>query len=408
MQQADVVVIGSGPAGLHAAIELAKLGVSAIVLEREPEAGGVPLWCRHHTYPCRVKKRIFTGPDYARAWVKEAVALRVPIRTSTTVVSLDQENAGLTYTSPEGPGHLQARAILLATGARESHRHQRLAAGDRADGIYTTASVFQSAYSSRGLRQRNFVVYGAEDVSYSCVHVLRTHGARVLAALEPTPFARSWRAAQFYFERVCRIPHFFRVHDTTIHGNASVNAITFTSEHEVRRIECDAVVFTGGFTPNSELIRPLSVDFNVASRGPSVNQHFETSVPWLFAAGNCLRGVVSGDEAALEGRRSAASIADFLRSGIRSHKARPIRLEGALAYCCPNRLSPACASVDSVSIWPAEHIRRGELVVSAQGRVIWRKPVAAAQPGRRLFVPIAQLLTHDADAYTICLRPDSN
>ncbi|MCE7918840.1 MAG: FAD-dependent oxidoreductase [Chloroflexi bacterium CFX1] len=45
----DVLIVGAGPAGLSAAIELKKQGINNIlVVDREPEAGGMPRFC-HHT-----------------------------------------------------------------------------------------------------------------------------------------------------------------------------------------------------------------------------------------------------------------------------------------------------------------------------------------------------------------------
>ena len=44
MNRTDVLIIGAGPAGIAAALELKKLGVKDVVIaEREPEAGGIPL-----------------------------------------------------------------------------------------------------------------------------------------------------------------------------------------------------------------------------------------------------------------------------------------------------------------------------------------------------------------------------
>ena len=46
--QAEAAIIGSGPAGLAAAIELRRQGIGpVIVIERESEAGGIPRHCAH-------------------------------------------------------------------------------------------------------------------------------------------------------------------------------------------------------------------------------------------------------------------------------------------------------------------------------------------------------------------------
>ena len=48
MEQKDVVIIGGGPAGLAAAVELHKQGIrNMIILEREAMLGGILRQCIH-------------------------------------------------------------------------------------------------------------------------------------------------------------------------------------------------------------------------------------------------------------------------------------------------------------------------------------------------------------------------
>ncbi|MTB15870.1 MAG: FAD-dependent oxidoreductase, partial [Actinobacteria bacterium] len=50
----DVLIIGGGPAGLAAAIELKKLGIKDVrIIEREAQAGGVPRHSNHPGYGLR-------------------------------------------------------------------------------------------------------------------------------------------------------------------------------------------------------------------------------------------------------------------------------------------------------------------------------------------------------------------
>ncbi|MFZ1431180.1 MAG: FAD-dependent oxidoreductase, partial [Geminicoccaceae bacterium] len=58
---ADVAIIGSGPAGLAAAIALRRRGIErVVVLEREAEAGGVPRHCGHPPFGMREFGRVLT------------------------------------------------------------------------------------------------------------------------------------------------------------------------------------------------------------------------------------------------------------------------------------------------------------------------------------------------------------
>ena len=71
--QVDVLIIGAGPAGLAAAIELKKCGIKEVrVVEREKNAGGVPRHSYHPGYGLRDLKRFLSGPAYAKYYVSQA------------------------------------------------------------------------------------------------------------------------------------------------------------------------------------------------------------------------------------------------------------------------------------------------------------------------------------------------
>mgnify|MGYP000553048680 CR=1 FL=1 len=100
--QVDVLVIGGGPAGLAAAIELKKSGVNSVrVLERERVAGGVPRHSFHPGYGLRDFKQFLSGPKYAQKYVDAAQAAGVVISTLSTATQLGDKNS-VQVTSPAG------------------------------------------------------------------------------------------------------------------------------------------------------------------------------------------------------------------------------------------------------------------------------------------------------------------
>ena len=147
-----------------------------------------------------------------RCGLTKPVPRPVPILTETTVLRLDAQKPAVQTTSPTGLEEYGARAVLLATGAREAHRHARLVAGDRARGVYTTASLFQSLYGNGHLPERRFVVFGSEDVSYSCVNAIRSQRRTVVAVVETAPATRSFGWLRWFVEtcKVSRISFPFR------------------------------------------------------------------------------------------------------------------------------------------------------------------------------------------------------
>src|SRR5579859_1658872 len=142
-ERAQVLIVGGGPAGLAAAIELKRLGVREVVVaEREGQAGGVPRLCHHTGFGLRDLRRLLSGPSYAERYRGAAQAAGVDVRTHTTItgwlpltsqpaVSGQRGEMTLTYTSPRGLGQIEAEAVLLATGCRERPRSARLVPGSR-------------------------------------------------------------------------------------------------------------------------------------------------------------------------------------------------------------------------------------------------------------------------------------
>ena len=171
VETAEVVVVGAGPAGLAAARELARAGVGrVVVLEREQEPGGIPRHSDHPGFGLRDLRRSLRGPEYARRLLDAAMTAGAEIRTSAMATGWAGSHT-LDVTSPLGRVHLQSRAVVLATGARE---RPALGAADRrrppARGPHHRAAAAArpppraAAAGARGHRRRRArVVVGGAD-----------------------------------------------------------------------------------------------------------------------------------------------------------------------------------------------------------------------------------------------------
>lgn len=173
MSAVDVAIVGAGPASLAAPPCPDDLNV--VVLERESEAGGTPRHCDHPGYGIRDFRTFISGPAYARRLTADAVAAGVDIRTDTMVTGWAGDTT-LEVTSPQGRERLEARAVILATGARERPRSARLIPGDRGEGVYTTGHLQNIVHLKGGKVGTRAVVIGAELVSYSAVLTLKKAG----------------------------------------------------------------------------------------------------------------------------------------------------------------------------------------------------------------------------------------
>jgi thioredoxin reductase len=377
----DVLVVGAGPAGLSAAVELRRMGAGTVlVADREAAAGGVPRHSWHTGYGLRDLRRIMTGPAYARALVDAAVSAGASLRLGTTVSCL-RGGPSAVLTSSLGIETVQARAVLLATGCRERPRAARLVPGDRPAGVMTTGELQQRVYLEGQRLTGRAVVVGAEHVSFSAAVTLAHAGARVAALV--TEFGRQQSYAAFRVGAAVRwrVPVWTGCAVSRIVGHGELAGVEVTSAGVVRFVPCSTVVFTGDWIPDHELARVAGLEMDAGTRGPVVDTALETSAARVFAAGNLVHAAETADVAALSGRHAARHIAAALGAadGTGTPAARvPVLAAAPLLWISPNAIGLATAPpLGRFVLRSGEFRRLARLEVRQDGRLL-----AVSRPGR--------------------------
>ncbi|MBK8824024.1 MAG: FAD-dependent oxidoreductase [Anaerolineales bacterium] len=260
LHSVDALIVGAGPAGLSAAIELKKQGVKNIlVVDRKPEAGGMPRMCHHTGFGREDLWRMYSGPRYARYYRELAEKYDVEVRTSTTITGwgdadsysdskLQKSFLGsdggsdlrktsevvseVLFTSPNGLGKIEAQAVLLATGVRERPRAARMIPGTRPLGVFTTGSLQRYVYQEHLPVGKRAVIVGAELVSLSALMTLQHANVKcVMMTTEESkhqiefPYiAMKWAVADI----LTRTPIMTNVRVTNIFGKKRVEGIELT------------------------------------------------------------------------------------------------------------------------------------------------------------------------------------
>ncbi len=384
---ADVIVIGGGPAGVAAAVEIRRRGAaSVILLDREPHLGGATRHCSHSPFGMREFGRVYFGAAYGRRLEQEAAKAGVDVRTGHSVVRLGADGS-VDVTSHRGVERLSARRILLGTGAREMPRSARLISGERPIGVVTTGAL-QAYIAFHGLMPfRRPVVVGSELVSLSAVLTCLSHGARPAAVLEPGPQPLA-RPPLTLFPKLMGIPFHCGAEIVDIRGRGRVESVAVRRNGQLETLDCDGVLLTGRFTPEAALFLQSPFGVDAGSAGPAVDQQGRSADPLCFAGGNVLRAVETGGWAFREGRAIGAVISEDLRRDPAGGESVPVGFDDPVKLAVPSLLRRADGRV-AFREFQLRFLRRarGQLSLELDGREVWRKR-GEWLPERRILVPL--------------------
>ena len=388
MADGPVAIVGGGPAGLAAAIELRARGVGeVVVIEREAEVGGIPRHARHQGFGVRDLRRPLSGPAYARRYAGLARAAGVDVLTET--MATGWADGALELTSPRGRSTLSPSAIVLATGCRERPRSARLVPGSRPGGVMTTGMLQQLVYLQRRPAGQRALIVGAEHVSFSAITTLAHGGARALALTTELAHHQSLAAFRLGARVRYGVPVWTRTRVSEIRGRERVEEVELTDleSGERREVACDTLVFSADWVPDHELAVLGGVELDALTRGPAVDPGLHSSRAGVFAAGNLLHGAEQADVAALSGRHVAASVSRYLATGEWPAQRVPVHCQPPLGWIAPNALSrgggPAAAPARGhFALRARDYLRAPRVEVVQDGRELWSGRLARLMPGR--------------------------
>ena len=388
--EVEVAIVGGGPAGLAAATRLRERGVTSLaLLDREPEAGGIPRHCGHYPFGLREFHRLLRGPDYARRLVARAEQAGVEIHPQTSVTGI-APGPQLTLSTPAGSKELSAKTVLLATGVRETSRAARFIGGQRPRGVVSTGALQSMVYLAGKRPFTRPVILGSELVSFSALLTCRHAGIHPVAMIEAGArvTARSYAEA---LPRLLGVPLHLNTQLVAIHGGAEVEGVTLRDgRDQERHLDCDGVIVTGGFTPEATLCRLGHLELDAGSGGPVIDQFGRCSDPAFFAAGNLLRPVETAGWSWREGVAAGDVLADSLAGRLPTAERHLTVLaeHPAIKLALPQRLALPLGEAGMTRLQlRLNRAVQGVLEVRDGEEVLWTQALAGL-PERRILVPL--------------------
>ena len=272
MTRYDMVVVGAGPAGMAAAVEARRAGLSVLVLDEQGAPGGQIY--RAVEAADEARHRIL-GPDY-RKGADLAAAFRASgavYRPGSTVWNISADRV-VDFTSAGRSARAEAGALVLATGAIE--RPTPLP-GWLTPGV-VSAGAMQILLKANGIAAGETVFVGAGPLLWLVASQMVAAGVPPRAVVETIPRHRYLRAAaalpgafaargtlakglaMMRRVRGAGVPVVWGAREVAIEGETHVEAVSFAAGRRRRRIETGRGALHHGVVPNPQATRLLGCD----------------------------------------------------------------------------------------------------------------------------------------------------
>lgn len=332
MKDADLAIVGAGPAGMAAAAEAASLGLGVTVIDDNARAGGQ--YFRQPPAGFRHTGAMFLDKDRARGSVL-AAALRHPaVAHWQDAVVWDMPEPGvLAVAAGEGSGRVRAKAILVATGAQD---RPVPFPGWTLPGVVSAGGLQNLLKGQRVVPGRRAVVVGNGPLLLLIGANLVRAGVDVAAVVEAAPI---WNRILPALPLLARAPDMLALAiryravlaragvpvlaGWTVTGAKGDEAVTGCRVAPIdtqgrldrareRSFDCDLLVAGFGLMPSLELPRLIGAELAYDRRrgGWTVKRDadFQCSVPNVHVAGDGA-GIGGAEMALLEGRIAARAVA---------------------------------------------------------------------------------------------------
>ena len=343
MKQHDIVIIGGGPAGMAAAVAAYDAGIQdVVILDREPELGGILRQCIHNGFGLHKLGTELTGPEYAWVYEQKVRRRNITCYLETMVTGLTADKV-ITARNRDGILKIQAKAVILAMGCRERSRGALNIPGTRPAGVYS-AGTAQKLINCMGWQVgKKVVILGSGDIGLIMARRMSLEGAKVEAVCELMPYSGGLMRNIVQCLEDFGIPLYLSTTVAEIHGEERLEGVTVAQVDENRQvidstrryIPCDTLLLSVGLIPENELTLSAGIPMSGVTNGALVDENRQTAAEGIFACGNVLQvhdlvDYVS-DEAELAGLGAAA----YVQGRLQASSAVETRPGNGVCYVLP-------------------------------------------------------------------------
>ncbi len=306
MSYYDTIIVGSGPAGLTAALYLAREGHEVLVIEKSGLGGQTGITDRLDNFPGFPEG--ISGGEFADRLVRQARRFGVEILQAQAVTGLRSEGESRYVATSDGKEY-GAKAVIVATGST----YRRLEVPGEEEllgaGVHFCATCDGPFYKD----QHVAVVGGGSSAAEESLFLTRFADKVTLLVR-----GEELKTAPLVIDKIrenTKIEVRYNTEVKELHGKTSLEGLVIgeRDDDSSRTLSPAAVFLFVGLSPNSEWL-PSEVERSEHGF-LCTDKTLQTSVPGVFAAGDVRAGATNqAASAAGEGATVALMVREYLKT----------------------------------------------------------------------------------------------
>ncbi|QAS50757.1 hypothetical protein HLI_00355 [Halobacillus litoralis] len=322
-QEEKVIIIGGGPCGMSAAIELNKSGIEPLIIEKGNIVNSIYNYPTHQTFFSSSEKlEIGEVPfiterqkpvrNEALAYYR-SVADRKQLRVNTyeRVLEVVRNDDGFTVHTEKEMGKeavYEAEQIVVATGYYDQPNYMGVVGED----LPKVMHYFKEAHP---YFNKKVAVIGGKNSAADAVLELEKSGAHVTVLYRGEEYSKSikpWILPQF--EALVRKG----IVDMEFCANVkeiTQDEVIYDCRGEEKRIDNDFVFAMTGYRPDHSFLTRMGVEMDSETGRPTFDEAtMETNVPGIYIAGVIAAGYNNNEIFIENGRHHGGKIAEAIKS----------------------------------------------------------------------------------------------
>lgn len=291
MKEEKVVIVGGGPCGLSAAIELKEVGLNPLIIEKGNIVNSIYRFPTHQTFFSTADKLEIGGVPFitenrkpvrnqALAYYREVVKRKnLRIHAFEKVEKVEKKEDG-TFIITTSRDLYRSAFVIIATGYYDNPNYMNVPGED-------LPHVFHYFKEAHPFFDKDVVVIGGKNSSVDAALELHKAGARVTVLYrggEYSPSIKPWVLPEF--DSLVR-KGLVKMEFHSVVKEIKEDHLTYVvNGAEEKTIPCDFVFAMTGYHPDHDFLKKMGVEIDEQTGRPHFNEEtMETNIKGIFIAG---------------------------------------------------------------------------------------------------------------------------